>query len=174
MAQWCSIKVSFDTPVSEETLRLLGEELSELDYDFPVRCLTAGSFVSYRSPLIADDLMAGVFLNHGVEGRWWMSSETDPDQATESDWDCVVFRPDVDLHSISNAVRNKTVSDALLTNAKRYVNITRAFGIPALPVVWEALSHICYVSAGDRERFTENVQALSKGTSALHPPPQAP
>lgn len=161
MAQWCSIKVSFDTPVPDETLRLIGEELRALDYDFPVGCLTAGDFVSYRGPLIEESVMVEVLLKHGAEGRWWLTGESSPSDATENDGYCVVFRPGVDPCSIMEASRAKRMAEVLEANARRYVAITKAFGLRPIPVVWEALVLMnVYVRDGERDAFTAAVRAV--------------
>lgn len=162
MAQWCSIKVTFDTPVPEETLQSLEAELHELDYDFPTGCLRHDQFVSYRHPIIIDSVVVALFLRHGVTGRWWVTSNEDPDQATESDQDCVVFRPGVEPDSVSNAHRIKSTAEAITNSAKRYVAITKAFNVPAIPVVWEAAEIMHCYTYNARDAFTAEVLRLTE------------
>lgn len=159
MARWQCIKIVFDTPVPEETINLLDEELHTLDCDFPRGCLTTEDFTAYRHPTIPDADMVAVFLKHGVTGRWWMSGSDDPDHATDSDGDCVVFRPGVDPDSIADAHRARIHEDALQRDARRWANISRALQVASLPVPWEALPLLyIYVDSKSHESFEAAVQ----------------
>lgn len=164
MAHWCSIKVTFDAPVPEETLQILEAEFAGMDYDFPPGCLRYDQFMSYRHPIINDADVVALFLKHGVTGRWWITGSDDPDQAAESDGDCVVFRPGVEPDSIAKAHRVKLTSDAVERDAKRYVAITKAFNIPALPVVWEAAEIMHCYTYNAHDAFTAEVLRLTKET----------
>lgn len=167
MARWCNIKVTFDAPVASETIACLYDDLLHIDYDFPIECLTSNDFVRYRSPIGSDEEMVAVFLKHGTSGRYWIT-EADyvsdpnwPEDAEESDADCVVFRPGVALDSVSKAHAAAVHVESIRSGAERWVAVTKAFQVPALPVNWEAarLLHI-YAASDDQEAFVEVVKQL--------------
>lgn len=159
MADWHSIKVVFDEPLSPEQLTAIEDEMVAEDYDFPRCCLRDNSFTPYRSPMDGGIFISKVFLEHGAKGQYWMTSNRDAyGEEACHDEDVVVFRPGVDPDSIRNASRLKNKLKYFQDQAARYIALCKAFGVDPLPVRWDVLP-LLYINVmeADRGLFEEAV-----------------
>lgn len=164
MAHWCKIRVVFDEPLSEATLAVVEEECHDKDYDFPPGCLRGSSeWHAYRSPMGGAEFLHGVLLEHGATGTYWLTDGDDRYGDPEArDSEAVVFRPDVDPMSLQKAARAKSRLEAIQHTAQRYAEVTKAFGVPSLPISWEAFSVLhLWCPEEDRPAVEEAVRSLA-------------
>lgn len=164
MAHWSKIRVVLDEPLPEATLTVVEEECHAEDYDFPPGCLRGSSeWHGYRSPMGGAEFLHRVLLKHGASGVYWLTDGGDERYGDPEarDSDAVVFRPGVDPHSLQMAARAKSRLEAIQRSAARYVEVTKAFGVPSLPVSWDAFSVLhLWCLEEDRPAVEEAVRSL--------------